>query len=160
MKKIENFKKHLARVFDSNLRTRQWENYVDYAIIGLILISTVEVFLSTYDGIVEEYGKLLHIVDYFTTICFTIEVLLRIWAADQIAPEYKGFWGRIRYCFSFYGLIDILSTFPFYVNLFVEIPYMALKILDSSNGISLPSLLIMLFMIVLSVIWWFYMLIV
>ena len=129
MKKIENFKKHLARVFDSNLRTRQWENYVDYAIIGLILISTVEVFLSTYDGIVEEYGKLLHIVDYFTTICFTIEVLLRIWAADQIAPEYKGFWGRIRYCFSFYGLIDILSTFPFYVNLFVEIPYMALKIL-------------------------------
>lgn len=129
MKKIENFKKQLARVFDSNLRTRQWENYVDYAIIGLILISTVEVFLSTYDGIVEEYGKLLHIVDYFTTICFTIEVLLRIWAADQIAPEYKGFWGRIRYCFSFYGLIDILSTFPFYVNLFVEIPYMALKIL-------------------------------
>ena len=129
MKKIENFKKQLARVFDSNLRTRQWENYVDYAIIGLILISTVEVFLSTYDGIVEEYGKLLHIVDYFTTICFTVEVLLRIWAADQIAPEYKGFWGRIRYCFSFYGLIDILSTFPFYVNLFVEIPYMALKIL-------------------------------
>lgn len=129
MKKIENFKKQLARVFDSNLRTRQWENYVDYAIIGLILISTVEVFLSTYDGIVEEYGKLLHIVDYFTTICFTVEVLLRIWVADQIAPEYKGFWGRIRYCFSFYGLIDILSTFPFYVNLFVEIPYMALKIL-------------------------------
>ena len=129
MKKIENFKKQLARVFDSNLRTRQWENYVDYAIIGLILISTVEVFLSTYDGIVEEYGKLLHIVDYFTTICFTIEVSLRIWAADQIAPEYKGFWGRIRYCFSFYGLIDILSTFPFYVNLFVQVPYMALKIL-------------------------------
>ena len=129
MTKIENFKKQLARVFDSNLRTRQWENYVDYAIIGLIVISTVEVFLSTYDGIVEQYGKLLHVVDYFTTICFTIEVSLRIWAADQIAPKYKGFWGRVRYCFSFYGLIDILSTFPFYVNLFVQVPYMALKVL-------------------------------
>ena len=125
----ENFKKQLARVFDNDLRTKQWENYVDYAIIGLILISTIEVFLSTYDGIVEKYGKLLHFIDYFTTVCFTIEVSLRIWAADQIAPKYKGFWGRVKYCFSFYGLIDILSTFPFYVNLFVQIPYVVLKVL-------------------------------
>ena len=129
MTRTERFKKQLARVFDNDLSTKQWENYVDYAIIGLILISTIEVFLSTYDGIVEKYGKLLHFIDYFTTICFTIEVSLRIWAADQIAPKYKGFWGRVRYCFSFYGLIDILSTFPFYVNLFVQIPYVALKAL-------------------------------
>lgn len=91
MTRTENFKKQLARVFDNDLRTKQWENYVDYAIIGLILISTIEVFLSTYDGIVEKYGKLLHFIDYFTTVCFTIEVSLRIWAADQIAPKYKGF---------------------------------------------------------------------
>ncbi|MBR5476560.1 MAG: potassium channel family protein [Bacteroidaceae bacterium] len=129
MTKAEKFKEQLARVFDSDLRTKQWENYADYAIIGLIVISTIEVFLSTYDGIVEKYGKLLHFVDYFTTICFTIEVSLRIWAADQITPKYKGFWGRIRYCLSFYGLIDILSTFPFYLNLFVQVPYMALKVL-------------------------------
>lgn len=129
MTSTENFKKQLARVFDSDLRTRQWENYADYAIIGLIVISTIEVFLSTYDGIVEKYGKFLHFIDYFTTICFTIEVSLRIWAADQIAPKYKGFWGRVRYCFSFYGLIDLLSTFPFYVNLFVQVPYMAMKVL-------------------------------
>lgn len=129
MTRTENFKKQLARVFDSDLRTKQWENYADYAIIGLIVISTIEVFLSTYDGIVEKYGKFLHFIDYFTTICFTIEVSLRIWAADQIAPKYKGFGGRVRYCFSFYGLIDILSTFPFYVNLFVQVPYMALKVL-------------------------------
>ena len=129
MTSTENFKKQLARVFDGDLRTKQWENYADYAIIGLIVISTIEVFLSTYDGIVEKYGKFLHFIDYFTTICFTIEVSLRIWAADQIAPKYKGFWGRVRYCFSFYGLIDILSTFPFYVNLFVQVPYMAMKVL-------------------------------
>ena len=129
MTRTENFKKQLARVFDNDLRTKQWENYVDYAIMGLIVISTIEVFLSTYDGIVEKYGKFLHFIDYFTTICFTIEVSLRIWAADQISPKYKGFWGRVRYCFSFYGLIDLLSTFPFYVNLFVQVPYMAIKVL-------------------------------
>lgn len=127
--RIEIFREELNRVFDDNLHTKQWHNYVDYAIIGLIVISTIEVFLSTYDGIVERYGKWLHFVDYLTTIFFTIEVTLRIWCADLLDEKYKGFKGRLRYCFSFYGLIDILSTYPFYLNFFIRIPYMALKAL-------------------------------
>ena len=127
--KIELFRQELNRVFDDNLRTKQWQNYVDYAIIGLIVISTLEVFLSIYDGIVERYGKWLTFVDYFTIIFFTIEVSLRIWCADLLDSKYKGFWGRIRYCFSFYGMIDILSTYPFYLHFFVKIPYAALKAL-------------------------------
>ena len=127
--RIELFRQELNRVFDDNLHTKQWHNYVDYAIIGLIVISTLEVFLSTYDGIVERYGKWLHFVDYFTTIFFTIEVSLRIWCADLLDEKYKGFKGRLRYCFSFYGLIDILSTYPFYLQFFTKVPYSALKAL-------------------------------
>ena len=127
--KIQAFKQELNRVFDDNLRTKQWQNYVDYAIIGFIVLSTLEVFLSTYDGIVERYGKWLHAIDYITTAFFTIEVTLRIWCADLLDPKYKGFWGRVRYCFSFYGLIDILSTYPFYLHFFMPIPYVALKAL-------------------------------
>lgn len=123
----ETFKQELARVFDDDLHTKQWHNYVDYAIIGLILLSTLEVFLSTYDGIVEKYGMWLMVVDYLTTAFFTIEVTLRIWAADQIDPKYNGFWGRVRYCFSFYGFIDLISTYPFYLHFFMPVPYVALK---------------------------------
>ena len=129
MNKIQEFKKGLSRVFDDNLHTKKWHNYVDYAIIGLIIISTLEVFLSTYSGIVERYSRWLNFVDYFTTIFFTIEVCLRIWCADLINDKYKGFWGRVRYCFSFYGFIDIISTFPFYLHFFMKIPYAALKVL-------------------------------
>ena len=129
MNKIQTFKQELARVFDDNLHTKQWHNYVDYAIIGLIILSTVEVFLSTYDGIVEKYGLWLKVVDYFTTAFFTIEVSLRLWCADLIDDKYKGFWGRVRYCFSFYGLIDVLSTYPFYLHFFMPVPYVALKAL-------------------------------
>ena len=127
--KIQKFREELNRVFDDDLHTKQWHNYVDYAIIGLIVISTVEVFLSTYDGIVEKYGRWLHLVDYFTTIFFTIEVSLRIWCADLLDEKYRGFWGRVKYCFSFYGLIDILSTYPFYLSFFMKVPYVALKAL-------------------------------
>ena len=39
--RVQKFKQELNRVFDDNLRTKQWHNYVDYAIIGFIILSTV-----------------------------------------------------------------------------------------------------------------------
>ena len=126
MTKIEKFKKQLARVFDNDLRTKQWENYADYAIIGLILISTISLFISTFN-ISPLCEQVLYVIDIVTVITFTIEVSLRIWAADEISPKYKGFWGRVRYCFTFYGLIDILSTYTFYVSMFLPLPYAVLK---------------------------------
>lgn len=126
---MQKLKQQLARVFDDNLRTRQWQNIVDWAIIGLIVVSTVEVFLSTFDGIAQRYSHWLKAIDLFTTVFFTIEVTLRIWCADLIDPKYKGFWGRVRYCCSFYGLIDILSTYTFYIAFLLPIPYSLLKAL-------------------------------
>ena len=126
MTKAEQFKKQLARVFDSNLRTKQWENYVDYAIIGLICLSTLSVFISTFE-VSPLCERVLQIIDIVTVIAFTIEVTLRIWAADEFDEEYKGFWGRVKYCFTFYGLIDILSTYSFYLSLFIPLPYAMLK---------------------------------
>lgn len=127
--KIKNFKQQLARVFDDDLRTEQWQNYVDYAIMGLIGLSTLGIFLFTYDNIVAQYGLWLDIIDYFTLVVFTIEVTLRIWCADLIDDKYKGVWGRVRYCFSFYGLMDVLSTYTFYIALVFPIPYMTFKVL-------------------------------
>ena len=126
MTRADRFKKQLARVFDNDLRTKQWENYVDYAIIGLIVISTLSVFISTFE-ISPLLEKVLNIIDIVTVITFTIEVTLRIWAADELDEKYKGFWGRVRYCFSFYGLVDILSTYTFYIALVVPLPYAMLK---------------------------------
>ena len=128
MTKIRVFKEKLARVFDNDMRTRQWENYIDYLIICLIVISTLSVFISTFN-ISPECEKVLSIIDIVTAITFTIEVTLRIWAADLISPKYAGFWGRVRYCFTFYGLIDVLSTYSFYVSMFISLPYSVLKAL-------------------------------
>ncbi len=125
---MQKFKKNLARIFDNDLRTKQWENYPDYAIIGLIVLSTLSVFISTFNvGPLCE--KVLSVIDIVTVITFTIEVTLRIWVADELDEKYKGFWGRVRYCFTFYGLIDILSTYTFYVQMFIPLPYSMLKAL-------------------------------
>lgn len=126
MDKIHQFKRLLARVFDNNLRTKQWENYGDYVIIGMIIISTISIFISTFD-ISPRLERILHTVDIITVVFFTIEVTLRIWVADESSPKFGGFWGRVRYCFTFYGMIDILSTYTFYLSLFLPLPYAILK---------------------------------
>lgn len=129
LSRVEKFRQGLNVVFDDNLHTKVWHNVVDWLIIALILISTIEVFLSTFEPINEKYGSILHFIDVLTTVVFSIEVALRIWTADLLDPKYKGFWGRVKYCFSFYGLIDLLSTYTFYVALVFPIPYVALKTL-------------------------------
>ena len=128
MTRADRFKKQLARVFDNDLRTKQWENIPDYIIIGLIVLSTLSIFISTFD-VSPLCQQILHIIDLVTVVIFTVEVSLRIWVADELDPKYKGFWGRVRYCFSFYGLIDILSTYSFYVAFFIPLPYAILKVL-------------------------------
>lgn len=126
--KIKRLKYALSGVFDDNLKTRQWENAVDYIIIGFIFLSTIQIFLSTYPAIVEKYGDVLHVIDIVTVAFFTVEVSLRIWCADLLDEKYKGFKGRVRYCFTFYGFMDVLSTYPFYLHWIMPLPYALLKV--------------------------------
>lgn len=119
-------KRQLARVFDDDTRTVQWGNIVDYAIISLIVISTLCVFLSTLD-LPQGWQTFLHVVDWVTVILFTVEVTLRIWVADELSPKFKGVWGRVRYCMTFYGLVDFVSTYSFYISLFIPLPYAVLR---------------------------------
>ena len=128
MNKIDQLKNEAARIFDDDLHTKQWHNYVDYIIIGLIVISTLQVFISTFE-VSHQFEHVLRWVDLITTIVFTIEVTLRIWVADKLNAKYKGFWGRVRYCFSFYGLVDVLSTYSFYLTFWFPVPYSLLKVL-------------------------------
>lgn len=128
MSVFDRLKQQLVCVFDDNLHTKVWHNVADWTIIALIVISSLEVFLSTFAGVTDRVGGLLRFIDIFTTIVFAVEVSLRIWVADAIDPKYAGFKGRLRYCFSFYGLIDILSTYPALLALFLPIPVGAMKI--------------------------------
>lgn len=128
----ETLKMKLARALDDDLHTEQWHNIIDWLIVAMILISTTEIFLSTFD-IDPTLRRVLFWVDIVTLVFFTIEVSLRIWIAPYINPKYKGVKGRIKYCFTFYGAIDVLSTFPFYLQWFFPLPMAAFKMLRTAR---------------------------
>lgn len=118
---IQEFKRHLAAVFDDNLHTKKWHNIADWLIISLIIISTVEIFISTFD-IDPTLRKILLWIDIAILIFFTIEVSLRIWVAPLINPKFSGWKGRLKYCFTFHGFIDAVSTYPFYLQWLIPFP--------------------------------------
>ena len=95
------------RKASENKRTR----VVTLVIVGLILISAIQVVLESEPG-TEAYARALDVVNVICTVVFTVELALRIWTADCLDEEYVGFWGRLRFLKSPYTVIDIVAILP------------------------------------------------
>lgn len=79
----------------------------DIALLILIAVSVVVVCLESVVSIGSSYAELFYNLEWIFTIIFTIEYLLRIYAVRN----------PLKYIFSFYGVIDLLSILPFYLML-------------------------------------------
>eukprot|EP00934_Nitzschia_sp_Nitz4_P001046 Nitzschia sp. Nitz4//scaffold118_size93875//13823//17650//NITZ4_004777-RA/size93875-processed-gene-0.54-mRNA-1//-1//CDS//3329533691//1046//frame0 len=58
-------------------------------------------------------------LEILTIAVFSVEYILRLYTCDLEDPKYQGFWGRLRYIPTFFSLVDLASTLPFYVDSFV-----------------------------------------
>ena len=60
------------------------------------------------------------VLELVTILVFTIEYFLRLYTCDLEKDDYKGcFWGRLKYAVSFFSIVDLASTVPFYIDAFV-----------------------------------------
>lgn len=129
---LKRLRHNLGLVFDDNLGTRQWYNIVDWVIMFMIMLSSVEIFFSTLP-VGPQVMRVLNIINEITLWFFIVEVSLRIWAAPEKSPRFKGFRGRVRYCFTFYGFIDFISTYPFIIQYFCPMSFGAMGILRTAR---------------------------
>lgn len=80
----------------------------DIVIFIAILVSITTVMLESVREINEKYSLVLNSTEWIITILFSIEYVLRIISIKK----------PTKYIFSFYGIIDFLSTIPKYLSLF------------------------------------------
>ncbi len=73
----------------------------------LIVISVAVIPLEWIDGF-DAYLTVVHALEATIVGVFTVEYLLRIYAAPR----------RWKYMFSFWGIVDLLSIAPFYASVF------------------------------------------
>lgn len=57
------------------------------------------------------------VLELVTVFIFTAEYCLRLWMADLLdGPKYAGLQGRLRWMPTFFSLVDLASTLPFYID--------------------------------------------
>jgi len=80
----------------------------DVILLLVILLSILLVMLESIESIGTKYAYILNVAEWVITILFSIEYIARIISVEK--PK--------TYVFSFYGIIDLLSTIPKYISLF------------------------------------------
>jgi voltage-gated potassium channel len=81
----------------------------DVALLLAIFLSILAVMLESVAAIREQHGAVLRAAEWFFTILFTIEYVLRLISVRR----------PLRYATSFLGIVDLLSILPTYLSLFV-----------------------------------------
>lgn len=99
------------------LKQRLWEvvfeaetpagRFFDLALLWLIVGSVLVVMLESVPSLEADYQTLFLSLEWFFTLLFTAEYLLRIWLVRK----------PLRYACSFYGVVDLLSCLPTYLTL-------------------------------------------
>lgn len=87
----------------------------DVVLIIMIMLSIIMVMLDSVEAVQTHYVEFFYIGEWFFTILFTIEYVLRLICVRK--PR--------LYASSFFGVVDLLSVLPTYIGLFVpSIKYM------------------------------------
>lgn len=86
--------------------TTPWGRIFDYFIQAMILTSLIAYSIGTLPNNSEQTRVVLRVIEWVSVIVFTFEYVLRVWVAQK----------PLKYIFSFYGIIDFVAVFPFYIT--------------------------------------------
>ena len=102
----------------------KYSHFVEVFIALLVVANVVGIILESVPEIHHAYEAEFHAFDVFSVLVFSLEYVLRVWsygakyyAHDGSAPQDNSLSGRKDYVLSFYGIIDFVSTVPFYLQL-------------------------------------------
>jgi voltage-gated potassium channel len=97
----------------------KYSHFVEIFIALLVVANVIGIILESVPEIHEAFEHEFHLFDMFSVAVFSIEFVMRVWSYGEKYIQSGGTaWdGRKEYVFSFYGIIDFVSTVPFYLQL-------------------------------------------
>ena len=86
--------------------------------ISLVIAVAVNIFIAIFDTFeqVAPYEGIIWAVECVTVVFFAIDYILRIWTADYLYENMSPGKARLKFIFSWAGLVDLLSCLPFLVS--------------------------------------------
>ncbi|MCL2338086.1 MAG: ion transporter, partial [Firmicutes bacterium] len=99
----------------------QGMDFVDWTLVALIIISTIQVILDTFETMPELYFEISAVAEIAITIIFSGEYVVRVWISDIDYPKYGTLKARLRFMITPSALIDLIAILPFYLSLFLPL---------------------------------------
>lgn len=86
-------------------------HYFAYLIQFLIVLSVITFSIETLPNLSPQYRSILSIIELVCVMIFTLEYISRIYVSDK----------KLKFIFSFFGLIDLFAILPFYLSFGVDL---------------------------------------
>ena len=100
-------KKIFVIIFGTETRTGRT---FDILLLWMIILSVATVVLESVPSLRQAYHDIFMTTEWFFTIVFTLEYILRIYSSPR----------PLKYITSFYGVVDLLAILPSYLGLIYD----------------------------------------
>ncbi|MEZ4885623.1 MAG: ion transporter [Chitinophagales bacterium] len=109
----------MSKIFRSNHKKREELYHIifgtdtpagkafDVVLLVLIVLSIILVMLESVEDLNQKYHHIFVVIEWFLTIIFTVEYLVRLYVVRR----------PLQYMTSFFGIVDFMAILPSYLSL-------------------------------------------
>ena len=83
--------------------------HYDVVLLVFICLSVLTLMVESVNEVRSAHPVLFKVLEWFFTVAFTVEYFVRLWVVRR----------PVRYALSFFGIVDLLSVLPSYIELFI-----------------------------------------
>ena len=103
---MKSYLKNLVELNDT-IHSKRFAYFIQF----LIIVSVITFSIETLPDLKPQTRVVLNAIEAFCVIIFTFEYLARIYVADH----------KLKFIFSFFGIIDFLAILPFYLAFGIDL---------------------------------------
>lgn len=120
MEKRNTIRKQVHNVLEITWRRKLGLSFwINIFLTIIISLNAIAIIIDTVPSIQHQYHRFLLDFEFFSVIVFTLEYILRLWSCVEEDGYSHPIKGRLKFIFSVWGMIDLLSILPFYVSFFL-----------------------------------------
>lgn len=128
---IRKIRSYLFSLFEGSLFFSRLGKFINKFFVTLILLNVIAIIFDSIPNYHAQYKGLFISFEIFSVAIFSIEYCIRIFiAVEKDNPEnLSNFQLRLKYIFSFMGIIDLLAILPFYLSAFTSVDLRFLRLM-------------------------------
>ena len=126
--KEQNVKKRVFEIIQIGNGADIYSRLFDIFITVVIFLNLTVTVVSTFDEFTS-FQEPIYIIELATIIIFLVEYVLRLWTAEYLYSGKKKWQAVLKYIFSIYGIVDILTIVPFFLPLIFPAGAVAFRVL-------------------------------